>query len=299
VVHSPQLDHAKHLAVQAPKRSPAENRLLDAGIEERVKDAPSPRRRGGLALPRNRSARAPQPSQPASTTSLTDRSGFEQADLLPLLAHQLLTPLALIDTAAQRMARRATEMSPEEIEARATRIRSATTRLSTLVQAILSRTKLGSGELAVDPQACRVGDLLSRMRDHVNCLQPTRKLLIQAPQAGDVFWADPLLIEQVFTVLVCNAMKYSPPHKEIEIGGRIENGFVTLSVRDHGIGIPASDLPRIFDPFFRSQNASRYMGTGLGLNLADRIVRLHGGFIEVKSREGHGSTFTIKLPVDQ
>jgi signal transduction histidine kinase len=72
--------------------------------------------------------------------------------------------------------------------------------------------------------------------------------------------------------------------------------MMSLSVKDHGIGIPSDDLPRLFQPFFRSRNAASYAGTGLGLSLADRIVRLHGGSITVESQEGRGSIFTVHLP---
>jgi signal transduction histidine kinase len=270
--------------------------MPDSALDERLKDKPM-RRRGGFAS-RARPSLKHQAPPAAAHGAPSEKSAFDNADLLPLLAHQILTPLALIDTAAQRMARRASEMEPDEIEARATRIRAASARLSTLAQALLSRAKLGAEASPVDLQVCRVSDLLTRTRDYVHCFQPSRHLLLTAPQVGEAFWADPLLIEQAFMVLVCNAMKYSPEDTEIEIAGRTVDGFVALSVKDGGIGVPAADLPRIFEPFFRSQNASASVGTGLGLNLADRIVRLHGGRIEVDSREGEGSTFTIKLPVN-
>jgi two-component system, OmpR family, sensor histidine kinase SenX3 len=295
VAHSPQLDKAPTAVGQPQQRSTGGTRLTDSVLDEQFNKKPQ-RRRGGFAS-RRRSTRRQAPAPAAPLLAPGECPAFEHGDLLPLLAHQLLTPLALIDTAAQRMARRAGEMEAEEIEARAVRIRAAAARLSTFAQAVLSRAKLGRDSAPVDLQVCRIGELLTRAREHVQCFQPSRRLLVAAPQVEDVFWADPLLVEQAFMVLVCNAMKYSPQDTEMEIAGRTADGFVALSVKDRGMGVPAADLPRIFDPFFRAQNASSHMGTGLGLNLADRIARLHGGWIDVHSREGRGSTFTIKLPI--
>jgi signal transduction histidine kinase len=295
VAHSPQLDKAPTAVGQPQQRNTGGTRSTDSVLDEQFKKKPQ-RRRGGFAS-RKRSARRQAPSLAIPLPASGERPAFDHSDLLPLLAHQLLTPLALIDTAAQRMARRAGDMEAEEIEARAGRIRAAAARLSTFAQALLSRTKLGTEAARVDLQACRIGELLTRASEHVQCFQPSRRLLVAAPQIEDVFWADPLLVEQAFLVLVCNAVKYSPEDTELEIAGRTADGFVALSVKDRGMGVPAADLPRIFDPFFRAQNASGYIGTGLGLNLADRIARLHGGWIDVHSREGRGSTFTIKLPV--
>lgn len=295
MVHSHQVERAHPSAGQQALRNAGEIRLPDGALDDRLKDKPA-RRRGGKFTSRARPSAMHPSALHVSPSAHAERSTFEGTDLLTLLAHQLLTPLALIDTAAQRMARRADEMEAAEIEARASRIRAASASLSALAHAVLSRAKLGDGSNRIDVQACRVSDLLVRTRDYVECLQPCRRLLMSAPQIAEVFWADPLLIEQAFMVLVCNAMKYSPQETEIEVTGRVGEGFIALSVRDHGIGVPAEDIFRIFDPFFRSHNASTCLGTGLGLNLADRIARLHGGWIEVESEEGKGATFTIRLP---
>jgi signal transduction histidine kinase len=109
-------------------------------------------------------------------------------------------------------------------------------------------------------------------------------------------------LERVLANLLTNATKYSEPGSivEVHVGSdeRWPGGWATLSVRDHGIGIPSADLPRLFESFYRASNAvGRKPGTGLGLAGARHIVRQHGGTIDVESTEGVGSTFTIRLPV--
>jgi signal transduction histidine kinase len=216
-------------------------------------------------------------------------------DLLSLLSHQLLTPLALIDSSAQRLIRRADEMEPSEIKERAGRIRSATEYLSSLVSSLMARARFGSGQISVETKECRLWDLAARACNYVRNAQPCREFRIDL--ATDHLEGDPLLLEQVLVILLCNAAKYSPENTPITLTGDSAGGMMSLSVKDHGIGIPSDDLPRLFQPFFRCSNTTSYIGTGLGLSLADRIVRLHGGFITVESEEGNGSTFTVRLPV--
>jgi signal transduction histidine kinase len=108
---------------------------------------------------------------------------------------------------------------------------------------------------------------------------------------------DRLRIERVVANLLANAVKYSPKGGEIVVTVTVEDGEAVLSVRDRGIGIPAPDLPRIFEPFHRGANTAATAGTGIGLAGAKRIVEHHGGRIAVESTEGEGSTFTVRLPL--
>lgn len=105
---------------------------------------------------------------------------------------------------------------------------------------------------------------------------------------------------ELMTVLLDNAIKYSPAKGEIVLATRIRGGVVLLDVRDQGPGIAAQDLPHIFDRFYRadaSRSKDKVKGYGLGLSIARKIAELHRGSIEVSSRDGHGSTFTVKLPL--
>ena len=98
--------------------------------------------------------------------------------------------------------------------------------------------------------------------------------------------------------LVENAVKYSDPGSVVEVDSALDGPWVDLTVRDHGIGIPARDLDRIFERFYRVDKArSRATGgTGLGLSIVRHVAANHGGTVTVESREGEGSTFTLRLP---
>jgi len=117
-------------------------------------------------------------------------------------------------------------------------------------------------------------------------------------------WDGPRL-ERVLTNLLSNAVKYSPDGGEIlvclarEIEQEPARSWAVLSVRDSGIGIPAEELPRIVERFYRASNVrGRFPGTGIGLYGAQRIVELHGGELKIDSEEHRGTTVTIRLPLD-
>jgi signal transduction histidine kinase len=97
---------------------------------------------------------------------------------------------------------------------------------------------------------------------------------------------------------VSNAVKYTPPTGKIHVTARIEGDEVQIRVRDTGVGIPEEEQERIFDPFYRGSTSQRFpQGMGLGLSIAQDLARAHGGRIDVESKPGTGSTFTLRLPV--
>jgi two-component system phosphate regulon sensor histidine kinase PhoR len=106
-------------------------------------------------------------------------------------------------------------------------------------------------------------------------------------------------MEQLFTNLVSNAIKYNVKNGKVMISAKPNNNFLNIKVADTGIGIDEENLPCIFDEFFRvSGPKTRYTtGTGLGLSIAKRIVESHFGRIEVESKVDQGTTFTVKFPI--
>jgi two-component system sensor histidine kinase BaeS len=110
---------------------------------------------------------------------------------------------------------------------------------------------------------------------------------------------DPLRLEQVFTHLISNAVKYSPAGGEIVARVAREDTQVSVAISDQGIGIPANDLPHLFEQFYRSEHADSQgiTGAGLGLYIVRQLVEAHGGTITVTSEVDAGSTFTVRLPL--
>ena len=109
--------------------------------------------------------------------------------------------------------------------------------------------------------------------------------------------ADDKLLRHILVNLLSNAVKYSPREMRVEFLLRVDpDTGMYFRISDHGIGIPAEELPRLFEVFHRASNVGNVQGTGLGLSIVKRSVELHGGKISVDSKEGIGTTFIVELP---
>jgi len=114
---------------------------------------------------------------------------------------------------------------------------------------------------------------------------------------GALVWGNSDYLKQLFLILLDNAFKYTAADGKVEVIGCLNGGAVAITVADTGIGIAPTDLPYIFDRFYRAENARFRLGAGLGLAIAQRITEQHSGRIEVESELGRGSRFTVTLPL--
>ena len=116
--------------------------------------------------------------------------------------------------------------------------------------------------------------------------------------SADTIFGNQFAIEETITNLLLNAVKYTPENGSVDLSAKEDDDFVLIEIKDTGIGIPQEELPNIFDEFFRASNALKLErdGTGLGLSIARHIVERHGGQIDVESRLGEGTTFSLRLP---
>jgi two-component system OmpR family sensor kinase len=110
-------------------------------------------------------------------------------------------------------------------------------------------------------------------------------------------WGNPDYLRQLLLILLDNAFKYTAGDGRVEVSGALNEETVAVTVSDTGIGIASTDLPRIFDRFYRAENARSWPGAGLGLAIAQRIAEQHGGELRVESELGQGSRFTVTLPL--
>ena len=179
-------------------------------------------------------------------------------------------------------------MPPAEIGERAGKIRAAVLRMTHLIDNLLNSARLidGGAELYFHPAEMDMAALLREVcqlhREMVPGAQITERLSSTAmPMIGDA-----KLLYQVFSNLLSNAVKYSPGGGAIEVEAEMRADEVVVAVADRGIGIPASDLERLFERYHRGSNVSGIVGTGVGLYLVKMVVDLHRGRVEVNKRGG-------------
>jgi two-component system, OmpR family, phosphate regulon sensor histidine kinase PhoR len=173
-------------------------------------------------------------------------------------------------------------------------------RLNLLVNDLLSLARLESKEANLQLAEINLRDFLEGVtRDWVKRLAGKNlRLEFEVPDNFPTLHADERRLEEVVHNLLDNAVKYSHPGGAIRIGATASDDEITLSVSDDGVGIPALDLPRIFERFYRADRArSRELGgTGLGLSIVKHIAQLHGGRVEAESILGQGTTIRVILP---
>jgi two-component system OmpR family sensor kinase len=221
----------------------------------------------------------------------------QQRNFVTMTSHEFRTPLTVIDAQAQRLIKLKDRLTPSDVLERATRIRSAVTRLTGIMDSLLGASQLFDGHAVYHPSSFDPTALL-----HEVCQlhrETTRGADIREDlgQLPALMRGDPKLLFALFSNLLSNAIKYSAGGSPVDVIARTaHDGDLMVSVRDRGIGIPEPDRASLFERYFRGTNATGVAGSGVGLHLVAMVLALHGGAVEVDSREGAGSTFVVRLP---
>jgi two-component system phosphate regulon sensor histidine kinase PhoR len=168
-----------------------------------------------------------------------------------------------------------------------------------MVQELGELSRIESGEAPLQKRGINIADAIEHAVDRLKAQSDRAglKLDIAIPPSLPKVMADEARVEQVLVNLIHNAIKFTPSGGRINISAKARDSDILVSVTDTGIGIPADDLPRIFERFYKADKSRSGGGTGLGLAIAKHIVEAHGGRIWVESVEGKGSTFSFTLPL--
>ncbi|MBL8697028.1 MAG: PAS domain S-box protein [Alphaproteobacteria bacterium] len=222
----------------------------------------------------------------------------QQRRFIAVASHEFRTPLAVIDSAAQRIRARVERYADGETAKRLDRIRASVARMTDIIESTLSTARLDEGRIALQPRHFDLAALIREVCERQRSVSADFAIHCDLPAAAAIE-GDPRLLDQVFTNLLSNAVKYSGRSRRIEIAVKVNAEQVTTTIRDFGLGISPEDRPQLFQRFYRAATAQGIAGTGIGLYLVKELVRLHGGTIEVTSELGRGSVFTITLPLRQ
>jgi two-component system phosphate regulon sensor histidine kinase PhoR len=223
-------------------------------------------------------------------------------DFVINVSHELRTPLASIQGYTETLMDGALD-DPEHNMRFLGIIRHNAERLARLTADLLTLSRIEQKRQNLEFESHPVNALIQEAVDVARPIAGKNRICLATELAPDGVrvWCDVESVSQVLSNLLDNAIKYTPAAGTITVGARSEGRFVELYVRDTGSGIPAEDLPRLFERFYRVDKArSREMGgTGLGLSIVKHLVGLHNGTVRVESQVNAGSTFFFTLPVDE
>jgi heavy metal sensor kinase len=217
------------------------------------------------------------------------------------VSHELRTPLTAIR--GQLEVALLTANRPEQYHEAILNALEDVEQLSSIVRALMLLSQAESGQLALQKTSFDLGQLASDMVDQFQIPAEEKNLKLKVHSAPDlVIHADRVQIERLISNLMSNAVKYTPDGGTVSVrcGASQPLGWVMIEIRDSGVGIPAENLPHIFDRFYRVRNpeTNKIQGLGLGLSFVAWIVDAHGGRIDVSSTPGEGTVFTVHLPSD-
>jgi two-component system sensor histidine kinase KdpD len=240
----------------------AEERLLDAFVSQ-----------GALSLERIRLAKG------ETKARILEESDEMKTSLLNSVSHELRSPLAAIKASVSSLRSGAVEWDSEGRPELLATIEEETDHLNRLVGNLLDMSRIESGALNPQKKWTAISEIAAGVVTKMRKQLQEHRLELDFPENLPLVPVDYVMIEQVFSNLISNSVKYAPPHTVIQISAAQEHDFLHVIVSNEGPLVPEADLERIFDKFHRVTQADRVTGTGLGLSICKGIVEAHGGRI--------------------
>ncbi|GAA3727907.1 two-component system sensor histidine kinase SenX3 [Spinactinospora alkalitolerans] len=229
----------------------------------------------------------------------TERRRVEavRRDFVANISHELKTPVGALSLLAETVADASDD--PEAVRRFTGRMQQEAARLTSVIQDLITLSRIQGAEPMAEPDEIEIETVVEEALDAVRMAADSKEIeLIASGTEGMVVMGDEGLLVTAMRNLVANAVAYSPERTRVSVSVGSTDTTVDISVADQGIGIPQQDLERIFERFYRVDAArSRATGgTGLGLAIVKHITTHHRGEVTVWSKEGSGSTFTLRLP---
>jgi two-component system, OmpR family, sensor kinase len=223
-----------------------------------------------------------------------------QRNFISMASHEFRTPITIIDGHAQRLISLKDRLDATALVERARKIRHAVRRITHLIQNMIDSMRMIDGDVKLyfHPEKIDLVPVLREVCQLHREIAPQAQILEGTARPEPIHVkCDPNLLFQAISNLLSNAIKYSPDGALITVAVECADGVVTIGVKDRGIGISPADCGRLFERYFRGENAAGIVGTGIGLYFVRTVMELHGGTIQVESREGEGSRFSMRLPM--
>jgi two-component system, OmpR family, sensor kinase len=254
-------------------------------------------RRNASELLESRKSLAMQAEILAGTLEKERALAKEQHNFLTTISHEFRTPLTYIDGHAQRLIATKERASPDQIADRAGRIRSAVFQMTSLVANFTEEMEMIQSTVEVHKLRVDLSRMLHELIEYYRKIGLGISLEEQLDRGKEVL-GDARLLRCAFSNLISNAIKYSPEGETIKVTTRAKEGIIELVVEDHGIGIPAKDVQRVRERFYRGSNVGAIPGTGVGLSLVEQIIDQHGGQLHIESEPSRGTKVRVTLPLE-
>jgi anti-sigma regulatory factor (Ser/Thr protein kinase) len=225
------------------------------------------------------------------------KKGQEQRDeFISIASHELKTPLTSIKAFNQLLAR---TNDLERAKSYLQKVDTATTKLESLINDLLDVSKINAGKLQFNKSIFNLNELLKECCGNLQLSVTTHRIIFNEAEHINIY-ADRFRIEQVIDNLLSNAVKYSPHADVVNVTFKVEQESIIIAVEDHGIGIDSRELEKLFDRYYRSDNAAeRFGGLGLGLFISSEIIKAHQGTFWIESELGVGTTVYIRIPLNE
>src|SRR5690349_5088709 len=221
-----------------------------------------------------------------------DRQEQLRRDLVADVAHELRTPIAVLQAGHEALLDGVVEPTPGELAS----LRDEVLRLARMVGDLQTLAAAEAAALQLALRRCDLAEVAATAADSLAGQFETTGVTLERRLARAEVLADPGRLHQVITNLLTNALKFTPAGGRITLSTRPAGGDCVLQVTDTGVGIPAGELPHIFERFWRGQEAAHVSGSGIGLSVAAELARAHGGRLAASSEPGHGTQMTLTLP---
>jgi len=225
--------------------------------------------------------------------------GELKSRFVTMASHEFRTPLSTILSSAFLLEKYDDAANKEKKLKHIQRIKNAVSGMKSILEDFLSLGKLEEGSIRANAELLIAQDCFHEIEDTIHEMEPGLKpgQKINFHHTGDYpLVVDKHLLKNILLNLISNAIKFSHENSSIEIIATMNEKALTISVKDHGIGISEEDQHRLFERFFRAKNASNIQGTGLGLHIIVKYLELLQGNIELESKLNEGSCFTVHIP---
>lgn len=234
-----------------------------------------------------------------STFTRLETAFSEQARFTADVSHELRTPVTVIVSQAQMALAR--DRSASEYRQTLEACLRAAQRMRALIESLMQLARLDAGQETIKYEPFDVARMAAETVEFLQTLAEGRRVRLATELSAVRAVGDAERMGQVLLNLITNAIHHTPQGGVVTVGTAIESGLVRITVKDTGVGIPAADLAKVFERFYRvDQSRSREKGgSGLGLAISKAIVSAHGGTIEVSSVPERGSTFTVRIPAER